>query len=101
MVLFICSRSGTYPHGLRTRRAFGCAKAVRPTFRCCGYFPQVARRLQSPPIGNNHGVPTKQDLGQTGALVSPPNARTRRALVFLNDRARSVKPNIPRALEAL
>jgi len=46
-------------------------------------------------------VPTKQDMGQTSAAVSPSDASTRRALVFLNDKARSVKQNIPRALEAL
>lgn len=46
-------------------------------------------------------MPTKQDLGQTSAAVSPANKSTRRALVFLNDKARSVKQNIPHALEAL
>jgi YegS/Rv2252/BmrU family lipid kinase len=46
-------------------------------------------------------VPTKQDLGHLDAAVPPTAAPSRRALVFLNDKARSVKQNIPRALEAL
>lgn len=46
-------------------------------------------------------MPTKQELGHAGGAVAPSKVRGRRALVFLNEKARSVAPNVRRALEAL
>lgn len=44
---------------------------------------------------------TTQELGHAGAALPNTPVRRRRALVFLNQKARSVAPNIQRALEAL
>lgn len=44
---------------------------------------------------------TTQDLENAGLDLSPSALPSRRALVFLNEKARSVAPNVQRAIEAL
>ena len=44
---------------------------------------------------------TTQDLGNADLELSPSALPSRRALVFLNEKARSVRPNVQRAIEAL
>ncbi|HKW45762.1 MAG TPA: lipid kinase [Candidatus Eremiobacteraceae bacterium] len=46
-------------------------------------------------------MPTKQDLGHAYAGRSNSDKEARRALVLLNEKARSVAPNVQRTLEAL